>query len=114
MYGKSVSEIADELNIPIVSVAGSAMNKGAFLTIDASDIICEAVKPAELIDNAYVLRLYECERNTSKATVKLSRPCKKAWSTNMLEDKKEELAVIDNTIDLTFKPFEIKTILIEE
>ena len=110
----NVVKPAYELNIPTVAVAGAAKNTDAFLTIDASDVICEAVKPAELIENAYVLRMYECERNAVNATVTLHTPFKKVWLTNMLEDKKEEIAVNGNSFVLPFKPFEIVTVLVEK
>ena len=111
----SVVKPSYELNVPYVCVQGKATSNEAFLQIGGdSSIICEAVKPAELIENAYVIRLYECERTAASASIKLSRPCKKAWIANMLEDKKEELSVNGNEITLTFRPFEIKTLLIEE
>lgn len=110
----NVVKPAYELNIPTVAVAGAAKNTDAFLTIDASDVICEAVKPAELVENAYVLRMYECERNAVNATVTLHTPFKKVWLTNMLEDKKEEIAVNGNSFVLPFKPFEIVTVLVEK
>ena len=75
-------------------------------------MICETVKPAEDIENAYVLRLYEAERNTANCWLSLS-DAKHVWVTNMLEQKQEELTVVDGKVKLTFRPFEIKTILVE-
>ncbi len=103
-----------ELNIPTIVIPGVAKQTKAFMEIDASNIICEAVKPAELIENAYVVRLYDCERNATTANIKLNTPFKKVWLTNMLEDKKEEITAVDGMITLPFKAFEIKTLLIEK
>ena len=75
-------------------------------------IICETVKVAEDVEGAYVLRLYESERNTSNCTVTLNG-AKRVWLTNMLEEKQEELSVTDGKVKLTFRPFEIKTVLVE-
>ena len=59
-----------------------------------------------------MLRLYEAERSTTNCTLTLSG-AKKAWITNMLEEKKEELPIEDGAAKLTFRPFEIKTVLVE-
>lgn len=75
-------------------------------------IICETVKVAEDVEGAFVLRLYEAERNTSNCTLRLNG-AKRVWITNMLEEKQGELPVADGKVKLTFRPFEIKTILVE-
>ena len=38
---------------------------------------------------------------------------KKVWVTNMLEEKQEQLPIVDGKIKLKFRPFEIKTILVQ-
>ena len=80
--------------------------------ICAPGVICEAVKNAEDIPNAYVLRLYECECSHANCTLSVE-DAKHVYVTNMLEEKKEELKIVDGTVFLQFHPFEIKTILIE-
>jgi len=59
-----------------------------------------------------VIRLYEAERNTSNCTVSF-KDAKRVWLTNMLEEKQEELHMVNEAVKLTFRPFEIKTLLIE-
>ena len=59
-----------------------------------------------------MLRLYEAERNTANCTLSLNG-AKRVWLTNMLEEKQEELPVVDGKVKLTFRPFEIKTVLVE-
>ncbi|MBP3918056.1 MAG: alpha-mannosidase [Clostridia bacterium] len=80
--------------------------------ITAPNILCEAVKPAEDVEHAYVLRLYECERSTTNCTLNIY-DAKHVYVTNLLEEKKEELQIVDGSVFLPFRPFEIKTILIE-
>lgn len=81
--------------------------------LDHSGIICEAVKPAEDVENAFVMRLYECERNHTNVHLTLCNPGK-VYITNMLEEVQEELVPDkDGIFSLKFKPFEIKTILVE-
>ncbi len=80
--------------------------------VTAPSVICEAVKNAEDIENAYVLRLYEAERSAVNCTLNVY-DAKRVFVTNMLEEKKEELKIVDGAVFLQFRPFEIKTILIE-
>ena len=100
---------AYELNVPVVAVQGAA-DFTPFACISAPNVIAEAVKPAEDGSDAFILRLYECEGSKTGATVHLSVPVRKAVLTNLLEDEQETLDVVDNTINLQFKPFEIKTV----
>ncbi|MBQ4353568.1 MAG: alpha-mannosidase [Clostridia bacterium] len=103
---------AYELNYKPIVVEGE-LSVPKLFTVSAPGIICETVKNAEDIENAYVLRLYEAERNAANCTLTLPG-AKAAWITDMMEEKKEEL-VLDkngNTV-LHFKPFEIKTVLVE-
>lgn len=96
-----------------VQIVPGAMKAPALFAIDESNIICEAVKNAEDAPGAYVLRLYECERSETRASLTL-KGVKRAFVTNMLEEKQEELAITpDGSVSLLFHPFEIKTILLE-
>ncbi len=88
------------------------LNVPALFSLSAGNIIAEAVKNAEDAENAYVIRLYEAERSATNCTLTLNG-AKKVWLTNMLEEKKEELPLTDGAVKLTFRPFEIKTILVE-
>lgn len=110
---ENVIQPAYMLNVPVVVAEGSAKNEKSFIEISESNVICEAVKYAEYAEKAFVVRLYECERNRTNTTVKFARKIKKAYITNMLEDIIEEVPVVNNSIDLSFRPFEIKTVMIE-
>ena len=108
---ETVIRPAYELNYQPVVVDG-ALNVPKLFELSAPGVICETVKPAEDIENAYVLRLYEAERNTANCLLSVA-DAKHVWVTNMLEEKQEELSVVDGKVKLTFRPFEIKTILVE-
>ncbi|MBR3552851.1 MAG: alpha-mannosidase [Clostridia bacterium] len=97
------------LNVPVVA-AGGAADAAPFLTIDAPNVIAEAVKPAEDDSGAVVLRLYECEGSKTQTTVALSLPVKQAILTNLLEDAQADLPLQNGKLALTFSPFEVKTI----
>lgn len=109
---ESVVYPAYELNYAPITAEG-IMNVPKLFDIDAPGVICETVKNAEDIENAYVLRLYECERNKTRCKVTL-HDAKRAYITDMLENKNEELDIDENgNVELEFRPFEIKTLMIE-
>ena len=95
------------LNIPAVAAKGEAKVE-PIVKIDAANIICEAVKPAECGEGT-VVRLYECEGAKTVAKVTL-KGAKTATLTNLLEDALEELPAEDGAVTLSFRPFEIKTL----
>ena len=108
---ETVIRPAYELNYPPMVVEG-ALKAPKLFELSHPGVICETVKPAEDIAGAYVLRLYEAERNTANCYLSV-KDAKHVWVTNMLEEKQEALTVADGKVKLTFRPFEIKTILIE-
>lgn len=101
---------AYELNYKPVVVPG-VLDVAPLFTIDAPNVLCEAVKAAEDMD-AYVLRLYECERNTTTCTIALPG-ARCVTVTNLLEEDGVELPIIDGKVEVEFHPFEIKTIVVE-
>ena len=108
---ETVVQPAYELNYQPITVAG-ALNVPKLFSLSNPGIICETVKNAEDMEGAYVLRLYESERNAANCTLTING-AKTVWATNMLEEKQEQLPIADGQVKLKFRPFEIKTILVE-
>ena len=111
---ENVVRPAYELNVPCVAVRGAL--KGAhvpLLSLDAPNVIVEAVKCAYDVEGAYVVRLYECERTRTNCTVTFGRPVSTVSETNLLEEELSALKVNDNSVSLEFAPFEIKTLLVK-
>ena len=111
MQAENVIQPAYELNYPAIATEGK-LNVPKLFSLSNPGIICEAVKNAEDVENGYVIRLYEAERNSSNCTLTL-HGAKAAWATNMLEEKQEQLELVNGQVKLKFRPFEIKTILVE-
>ncbi len=105
----AVVQEAYELNCPVVVVPGSAGETSIF-ELDAANIILETVKLAENNPDDIILRLYESKRNLTHCTLTTSLEIIKAVQTDMLEKAQGELSVDHGRIELTFRPFEIKTI----
>jgi alpha-mannosidase len=79
------------------------------MSVDAPNIIAETVKPCEDAGRAYIARLYEATGAHTRAEISFGHPVKGLTLTNMLEEEKEVLET-GETVSLTFRPFEIKTI----
>lgn len=108
---ENVVRPAYELNYQPLMVQG-LLHVPKLFELSHPGIVCETVKNAEDVEGAYVLRLYEAERNTANCVLTL-QGAKAAWVTNMLEEKQQELPIVNGQVKLTFRPFEIKTILVQ-
>jgi alpha-mannosidase len=98
--------------VPLIVAPGTLSKPlAAPVLVDADNVIVEAVKPAEDIENAYVVRLYEAER--ARTTTQLTFPAdvKCVKEANMLEEAFADVALTDGVADVIFKPFEIKTFI---
>ncbi len=106
---------AYDLNCPPIAVSGR-IKTGALsepiCSIGEANVICESVKRAEDEENAFVLRLYECEGSRTLANITVPG-AKQIFRTNMLEEAEEELLINDSKIELEMRPFEIVTLLVK-
>lgn len=101
------------LNIPAVKVPGTLKSAYApIIELSADNVVVEAIKPAELRSDAFVVRMYEAERNKTFCDIKVPADVKKAYLTNILEDIKEELEIVDGKVKVTFNPFQIRTLML--
>ena len=80
--------------------------------MDQSNLIIETVKPCEDADRAFILRIYEAEGSRTVGKLNLGVEAVRVSETNMLEEVQKELGASAVT-ELTFRPFEIKTIRVE-
>lgn len=103
---KSVVQPAYAFNY--LPIAGKRM-ENSLVSVDKDNIIIEAVKPLEDAENAYILRLYDAAGDYTKTNLSFGHAVKRICQCNMLE---EEIADIEIN-QLTFKPFEIKTVKVE-
>ncbi|MBN1248967.1 MAG: alpha-mannosidase, partial [Anaerolineae bacterium] len=99
-----------DLNAPLMTVPGDASTRSLF-SVDAPNVVVEAVKPAEDGTEDVIVRLYEAKRMTTACTLTTSLPVTSVASTDMLEmTVLEALDVADGRIALSFRPFEVKTL----
>ena len=60
------------------------------------------------------MRFYESHNRTETATVFVGEGVERAYLADMLENVISEISVSDGYIELTFSPFEVKTVLLEK
>ncbi len=100
---------AYELNCPVTAAAGAAGER-SLLSVDASNILVEAVKPAEDGSGDVVVRLYEAMRTATSCRLATSLPVSRASEADMLERPGRRLTVRGGAVGLELRPFEIKTL----
>ena len=109
--GSDVNVEGYKLNVPFIAVTGDCGDYG-FVSCDKSNIVIETVKLAEKED-AVIVRMYESANKRTVCNLKFDEAKKSISECNMLEIKDELLAEGTDSVELTFRPFEIKTIKIK-
>ena len=104
---------ACELNVPILTAAGSA-GEQSLLSVDAPNVVIETVKPAEDASGDIIVRLYESKRTATRCTLTTTLPVASANGTDMLENTTSSLDLTGGRIALDLHPFEIKTLRLRQ
>ena len=63
--------------------------------------------------DAIVLRFYECANCGTNAQIKLGFDAKEAWVCDLMENTQERIPLKDRTLQLSFAPYEIKTVMLK-
>ncbi|MBQ8897075.1 MAG: alpha-mannosidase [Clostridia bacterium] len=108
---ETVIRPAYELNYKPVIVRGRK-DLPSLASMDKSNLVIETVKPCEDADRAFILRIYEAEGARTVGKLNLGIDVKRVSEANMLEEVTTELGASAQT-ELTFRPFEIKTVRVE-
>jgi alpha-mannosidase len=102
-----------EFNHPLLastaaSHPGTLPRRWGFLDGAPPNVVVSALKPGA--QGAAVLRLYEAEGRPTMAKIRLTPQIVSAEEVNLMEDPGRKLAATDNSLQLDFRPFEIKTV----
>lgn len=112
--GGTVRE-AYSLNMPLTAHAagnGDLYATGDEFAIAEPGVMVEAVKQ-QLDGNGTIVRMYEYNGARTEATLHLGKAAAHAYLTDLMENVERELPIVDGGIKLTFKPYEILTVLLE-
>jgi alpha-mannosidase len=104
---------AYDLNVPAMVVKGAADRAVSLLSLDAENVGVEAVKPTENSDSKFTVRLYEAMHMATTCKLTTSLPVKQATLTDMLENHLADLPLSNGSVELSFHPFEIKTLVFD-
>lgn len=99
--------------LPVDVHPGSRPQEDSFLTVDAPNVIVEAVKQAE-DDDSVIVRLYESTHAAVEAQIHFGFPVSSVEETDLMEQPFRPVEVVNDAIHLALKPFEIKTIKIKK
>ncbi len=100
---------AYELNVPVMVVPGAG-GEGSLFSLNAPNIVVEAVKLAEDGSGDVIVRLYEAKHMATGCTLVVGLPVKAASETDMMEENAAPLSCAYGKVALEFRPFEIKTV----
>jgi len=98
-----------ELNCPVVTALGAAGEQSLF-SVDAPNVVIEAVKPAEDGSGDVIVRLYESKRMATRCQLATTLPVARAKRTDMLEKALEDVPFANGRVAFDLSPFEVKTI----
>jgi alpha-mannosidase len=106
-----------DLNVPLRAVLssphpGALAPVGSMLSLDAPNVVIEAVKRAEEGD-ALVVRVYESWGRRGPATIRAPWDIRRAALTDLLERELGEVPPDGAQVELLLEPFEIKTVKLE-
>ncbi len=112
----SVIQAAYEFNLPLRVLPVQPGERGkqtqtSWLEVSPPNVILETVKWAE-DGSGMVLRLYEAARSSTQAALRINLPVQEVWQTDLLEGSPQPLDFQDGQVLLSFRPFEIKTLLL--
>jgi hypothetical protein len=86
----------------------------SFLTVDADNVVCSTLKPAEANGEGFILRFFELSGKETPVTVRLPLfgRIARATETNLIEVDKQAALPVSNENEIAFliRPFGIKTI----
>jgi alpha-mannosidase len=106
-----------DLNYKLLSIStekhqGSLPAEHGFLQVQADNVVLTAMKKAE-VDNSLVLRFYEWAGKNTDVKVQLPPGAQAAQDADLMERPTGKLALVNNTVTVPTKPFEIKTVRVQ-
>lgn len=92
--------------------AEDVAEKISFFRLEGGHAVLETCKPAFDRKDGVVLRLYEAKGCAGKSILHLPENVIRVYDCNMLEEERQELGLSEGRVELRFRAFEIKTLLL--
>lgn len=114
-WTNGVFEQAEEMNLPLEAAqagphAGTLPKSMSLVELKGKNLQLAALKRSEDRKTSYVVRVFNPTGKSVSGKLKLWKPVKKAWLTNLNEDRQEALEPQDNTIKFKAGKKQIVTI----
>jgi len=114
-WSNGVFEAAETLTLPLEIAqagahAGTLPKHQSFLEVKGGNVQMTAFKRAEDRDDSFVLRLFNPEDRGTTATISCFKDIRRAWLTNLDEERQEALSPSGNSIKLKVAKKKIVTI----
>jgi len=114
-WEKGVYAEAEDLNVPLEPAqagphGGTLPKAMGFLALEGDNLQLAAFKQAEDRPDSYVVRIFNPTDRTVEGSLKLCRPIKAAWRTNLNEERQEALNVAGQAIDIALGKKKIVTL----
>lgn len=84
----------------------------SLVSCSSPNVIIETVKQAEDGDGI-IVRLYESQRKRGQVQVRIGSAVESAWATNLLEENESAANVVNDSIILDLRPYQIVTLKIK-
>jgi alpha-mannosidase len=110
--GKEANEKLHAVLDPIKYAKADLPESKSFLQLDGENVIVSAMKKAEN-ENTTVVRLYNLNEEEIKVQLRFSEGFNKAWRTNLIEEREDELEIKNGVLHLTLGNQSIETILLK-
>jgi len=114
-WTNGVFQQAEQLNLPL-EAAQAGPHKGklpksmSFLELEGDNLQLTAFKRAEDRPKSYIVRIFNPTDKTVKGTLKLFKPIKRAWLTNLNEERESQLVLRGDTLSLSIAKKRVATI----
>ncbi|MBP8130807.1 MAG: hypothetical protein KA184_14610 [Candidatus Hydrogenedentes bacterium] len=109
---------AEDFNLPLEPAQagpheGTLPKSMSFLELQGANLQLTAFKRAEDHKGNYIVRIFNPTAKAAKGKLVLSKPVKKAWLTNMNEDRREKVEPKGNSIPLSLGKKKVVTVEIQ-
>ncbi|HYA68642.1 MAG TPA: glycoside hydrolase family 38 C-terminal domain-containing protein, partial [Acidimicrobiales bacterium] len=118
LRGAGVIDAGYDLNVPLRVVKttahpGATSARRALVSVDAPNVIVEAVKAPDDGTDALVVRIYDAWGQRGRVAVRAPWEVRRATATDLLERELYEIGAAGPVVTLDLSPFEIATLKLE-
>lgn len=117
LRNSDIYKTAYQLNNPVLLKKATKNSGGlpetySFVCASKENILIDSVKKTEN-GNGYVIRAFESQNKTTECTFTFGNDWETVYESDLMENKEQQLEMNGKNVTVKFKPFEIKTLIVE-